>query len=307
MKLKVGIVTPAFFYGPYWAARAKGWYADFGLDVEILDLGGIDEVTAALKAGDIQVGVGSPEHVVHDVEQGGDLRMFGGNVNQLTHSLIVQPEIKRIEDLRGKVIGVSALNAGTSSLFMDLLARHGLSPADYTVVAAGPVPPRHDMLLQRKIDAAMQTDPHNYMAEDAGLRNLGHVSGWISHFQFTSVNARQGWAADNAHAMLGFLRATLRGSRFMRDDAEGAIEVAAAHQLMDRKYLRRAWEDHIGGAVPIDLHLDQRSIAKAVELMRRDRTSASAFVSDGRPSRYVSLHLLEQAQRAEGLPVRTLD
>lgn len=306
MKLRVGIVTPAFFYVPYWAALAKGWYADFGLDVEILDLGGIVEVTEAIKSGRIEVGVGSPEHVVHDVESGGDLRMFGGNVNRLTHSLIVQPEIRRIEDLRGKVIGVSALNAGTSSLFIDLLARHGLAPSDYTVVAAGPVPPRHDLLLQRKIDAAMQTDPHNYMAEDAGLRNLGLISNWIPYFQFTSVNALQSWAGRHPEAMLGFLRATLRGSHFMFNDAEGAIDVAASHQLMDRRYLRRAWEDHVKGAVPADLHLDRRSIGTAVELMRRDRASAQDFRSDGAPSRYVSLDLLEAAQRAEGIPVRTL-
>src|SRR5215213_387507 len=93
-RVRVGIVTPAFFYVPYWAALEHGWYSDNGVEVEILDLGGIDAVTKALKDGSIEVGIGSPEHIIHDVESGGSLRMVGGNVNRLTHSLIAQPEIK---------------------------------------------------------------------------------------------------------------------------------------------------------------------------------------------------------------------
>jgi NitT/TauT family transport system substrate-binding protein len=306
MKIRVGIVVPAFFYVPYWLAQARGWYREFGLDVDIVDLDGIVQVTNALKSGDIQVGVGSPEHVIQDVAAGGDLRMFGGNVNRLTHSLIVQPEIKHIEDLRGRTIGVSALNAGTSSLFIDLLARHGLQPGDYRVVGGVVVPPRHEMLLRREIDAAMQTDPHNYMAEDAGLRNLGLVADWIPHFQFTSLNARQSWVDDHPEEMVGFLRATLRGSALMIRDAEASIDVAAGHQLMDRRYLLRAWEDHVSGAVPVDLHLDRRAIATDVEMMCRDRETAMTIPNDGDVTRYVSLDLLERAQIAEKIPRQTL-
>ena len=306
MKLNVGIVTQAFFYVPFWAALAKGWYREFGLDISFVDLRDINGVTRALQTGEVQIGIGSPEHVIHDVEAGGDLRMFGGNVNRLTHSLIVQPEIERIEDLRGKIIGVAALNAGTSSLFIDLLASHGVMPGDYRLVSAGAVPPRHEALLRREIDAAMQTDPHNYMAEDAGLRNLGLVADWVPYFQFNAVNARLGWVEQHRQAMIDFLRASLRGSAFMFDDAEGAIDVAAGYQVMDKKYLRRAWEDHIHGAVPRDMHLDRRSIATARSLMRRHRAADVALADDADPARYVSMDSLAEAQRLEGLTVNTL-
>ncbi len=66
--LDLGIVVPAFFYVPYWAAVERGFYADVGLDVEITVFGGIDAVTKALRDGRVQVGIGSPEHVIPDVE-----------------------------------------------------------------------------------------------------------------------------------------------------------------------------------------------------------------------------------------------
>jgi len=140
--LHVGIVVPAFFYVPYWAAHENGCYQELGLDVKFTVYGGIDPLTKALKTAQVDIGIGSPEHVIHDIEAGGELRMVGGNVNRLTHSLITQPEIKTLKDLRGKTLGVSALSGGTSSLFIDILEREGLRhPEDYTIVEAGVVPP----------------------------------------------------------------------------------------------------------------------------------------------------------------------
>lgn len=306
--IKVGIVTPAFFYVPYWAAADKGWYREAGLDVEVIDLGGIDAVTAELKAGRIHVGVGSPEHVIHDVEAGGELRMVGGNVNRLTHSLIARPGIERLEDLRGRQLGVSALSGGTSSLFVDILERVGLRyPGDYTMVEAGPVIPRHAQLMSGEIDAGMQTDPHNYLAEDAGLSNLGPVSQWIPYFQFTSVNVRQDWAAAHGEALTSFLAASIRGSQWMFSSEEGAAAFARERMGIEDRYARRAWRDHVeSDAVPVDLHLDDRSIQTAIAMIRRDRSSVHRIPEHAPSQRYVAGSYLREAQRRLGLPERVL-
>ncbi len=307
-QLHLGIVVPAFFYVPYWAALERGFYADADLDVTITSFGGIEPVTQALGDGTIQVGVGSPEHVIHDVEAGGDLRMVGGNVNRLTHDLIAQPEIKRLEDLRGKVIGVSSLSGGTSSLFMEIMKGVGLEhPRDYKLVAAGVVPPRHEMLMRREIDAGMQTDPHNYIAEDAGLSNLGPVSQWIPYFQFTSVNVRLGWAESHPDVMTRFLAASIRGSRWMADNKADAIALAQRCMGVEERYAARAWHDHVDGdALPLDLHLDRRSIQTAMDMIRTDRSSNFTIPGDTPPERYVAQRFLRQAQVAAGVPERTL-
>ena len=307
-QLHLGIVVPAFFYVPYWAALEQGFYADAGLDLTITSFGGIEPVTQALRDGSIQVGVGSPEHVIHDVEAGGDLRIVGGNVNRLTHDLIAQPEIKRLEDLRGKVIGVSLLSGGTSSLFIEIMKGVGLEhPRDYTLVAAGVVPPRHEMLMRREIDAGMQTDPHNYIAEDAGLSNLGPVSQWIPYFQFTSVNVRLGWAESHPDVTTRFLAASIRGSRWMADNKADAIALAQRRMGVEERYAARAWHDHVGGDVlPLDLHLDRRSIQTAMDMIRNDRSASFTIPGDAPPGRYVAQCFLRQAQVAAGVPEHTL-
>lgn len=300
--LRVGLVVPAFFYVPYWIARDTGLYEQQGLKVEFVVFGGIDPLTHALQQGDIEVGIGSPEHVIHNVEASGNLRMVAGNVNRLTHSLIAQPEIRRLEDLRGKTIGVSALSAGTSSLFTDILERAGLHPGDYRVVEAGVVPPRHHRLLERSIDAAMQTDPHNYMAEDAGFTNLGAVADWIPHFQFTSVNVDIAWAHEHEDTLTRFLAASIQGSGVMFNDQGQSVAVAAQYMDVEKRYLDHAWHDHVDGfAVPADLRLEARSIATALDMIRRDRTTRIRVSQDASFDKYINTRFLRGAQQLAGV------
>lgn len=303
--IQLGVVIESFFHLPFWAGVRNGWYRELGLDVSLTIPGGIEETTSALKTGRIDIGVGSPEHVIHDVEQGGSLRMVGGNVNRLTHHLIVQPEIRKLEDLRGKVLGVSALTGGTSSLFIDILDRVGVHPGDYTIVAAGTVPPRHLKLMNREIDAGLQTDPHNYLAEDAGLNNLGPVSQWIPFFIFNSINARADWAKDNADSLIRFLQGTIQASRWMFEDRAGAVALAAEWMNIAPHYADRAWDDHVGAdAVPLDLHIKRQAVQTTLDMMQRDRDIVLA--ADARAEKYVALDYLRAAQEKLGIPVNLL-
>ena len=301
--LELGIVVPAFFYVPFWAADRKGFFAEQDLDVAITVLDGIDPLTASLKDGRVDIGVGSPEHVIHDVEGGGKLRMIGGNVNVPTHDLIAQPEIKTLADLRGRTLGVSSLSGGTSSLFVEILERAGLSyPGDFEMVAAGVVPPRHLKLLSREIDACMQTDPHNYMAEDEGFSNLGPVKSWIPFFQFTSVNVSVDWATAHRESVVRFLMASIRASHWMAENEREAVAIAVEEMGVEERYARRAWQDHVeGDALPLDLDLNPQSIGTALDMIRKDR-GATIRVSDSSDwTRYVDGTFLAEAHRRLGI------
>lgn len=306
--IRVGLVTDGFFNVPFYAGVDQGLFAAAGLAVENVVMGGIDAVTEGLRNGDIQVGVGSPEHIIQDVEAGGSLRMVAGSLNRLTHSLVVQPGITSLADLRGRVIGVSALSAGTSSLFRSILDDVGLSwPGDYTIVEAGAVPPRHERLLSGEIDAAMQTDPHNYIAEDAGLDSLGSVMDLIPWFQFTSINVNTKWAEPNEDAVVSFLEVVLDTSEWMYSNRAGAVAAARPHMRIDDRYIERAWEDHITTeTLPRDLRLLKPSIQTALSMMRRYRESESPVDPGATPDKYVDERYLAQAQQNRGMPVSVL-
>ena len=304
-RIRFGVVIEAMHHLPYWAALQHGQYRDRGLDVEFTVCGSVEETTRALKSGEIDVCAGSPENVIQDVEAGGNLRMIGGNVNRLTHDLIVQPEIKSLADLRGKVVGVSTPTGGTSSLFIDVLRQAGLTQGEYRIVVAGVVPPRHAKLMAREIDAGMQTDPHNYIAEDAGLGNLGHVSQWIPYFIFSSINTRLDWAEAHGDALTHLLAASIQASQWMFADRAAACALAASWMNIDQGYTERAWDD-LGelDAVPVDLHIKAASLRRTIENMRNDRQIS--IETDVLISKYLNLEYLAAAQKLLGLPANLL-
>src|SRR5262245_6949751 len=193
-QINVGIVSRTFFYLPLWAAVDKGFFAAEGLEIGTTILGNASQVPPLLD-GSLQVVIGGPEGVLQSVAGGGPLRIVAGNTGRLTHSLIAVPRVARIEDLRGATIGILNMVEGTFFQLKEMMAAHGLHyPADYRVKETGGVPPRHKALMEGTIDAGLQSIPWNYVAEDAGLKNLGEVSKYVPDWQFVSVNVNNDWA-----------------------------------------------------------------------------------------------------------------
>ena len=103
--------------------------------------------------------------------------------------------IRTFEDLRGKTVGVSSIEAGSSSLVMKLLSARGLEyPRDYKMRAVGPILARWELLQSGEIDAGLQGAPLNYIAIDQGFPSLCEPRQEVPDFQFTSLNVDRRWA-----------------------------------------------------------------------------------------------------------------
>ena len=125
-QLTLAVVSRNYFNLPCWIALHAGLFAAEGLEVRIDHIEGIEEVNDRLRDGRAQLAYGVTEHVILDAEAGGSQRIIGGNVNRLPFSFIASAGIADYAGLRGKRIGVSSLRAGSSSLIIRLLARHGV-------------------------------------------------------------------------------------------------------------------------------------------------------------------------------------
>src|SRR5215212_5363828 len=217
--LTVAVVSRNYFNMPAWTAKHAGLFATEGLEVAIDHIEGIEEVDARVRDGRAQLACGVTEHVVLDAEGGGRQAIIGGNVNKLPFSFIARPEVRGLEDLRGRRIGVSSIRAGSSSLVMRLLAARGLGyPEDYELVPCGPILARWDLLRSGRIDAGLQGAPLDRIALDQGFVSLGNPRDEVPDFQFTSLDADAGWAAVNRDLTLRFCRAFLRAhERFYTD------------------------------------------------------------------------------------------
>jgi len=243
-QLTFAAVSRNYFNLPIWIAKHRGMLADEGLDVAIELYEGVDEVTNRLRDGRAQIGYGITEHVTLDSEAGGFLEIVGGNVNRLPFSLIAGKNIRSFDDLRGKTVGVSSIEAGSSSLVIQLLAARGLEyPRDYNMRAVGPILARWDMLQSGEIDAGLQGAPLNYIAIDQGFSSLCEPRQEVPYFQFTSLNVDKRWARANVEVMYRFMRALVRAHEWFFANREGVAPIAMAETGITKDYVMRAWDD----------------------------------------------------------------
>jgi ABC-type nitrate/sulfonate/bicarbonate transport system substrate-binding protein len=267
-----------------WVAEEHGFFADANIEVAATMFGNASQVPPLLD-GTFHVAIGSPELAIQNAASGGPLRLIAGNAGKLVHSLIARAPFKRIEDLRGRTIGILNKKEGTFFALRTMLAAHGLNyPGDYKVKDTGGVPPRHKALLAGEIDAGLQSVPWNYVAGDEGMNNLGDVIDYVPEWQFVSLNANRDWAAANRTLLTGFLRALLRGTQWLYANRAAAAEIAARRLPAPLHHAERAWDFFTGtGALTRDMAVNVRGLAcviatlKEAGLLPKDAPDAPDF------------------------------
>jgi ABC-type nitrate/sulfonate/bicarbonate transport system substrate-binding protein len=245
-KLAIGLVSRTYFNMPLWIGIERGYFADESIAIESTIFGNASQVEPLLD-GTFQAFIGSPETAVQNAAAGGPLRIVAGNAGKLVHSLIARAPFKRVEDLRGGMIGIFNFKEGTFFHIKAMLAAHGLRyPADYKVKETGGVPPRHKALLAGEIDAGLQSVPWNYVAEDAGMNNLGEASDYVPDWQFVCVNVNSRWAAANRELVVRFLRAIRRGTEWLYAHRAGSSPIAMRELPAPQADAERAWDYFTG-------------------------------------------------------------
>ena len=127
-----------------WIAKEQGLFSKHNLDVQPIFIIATQAAQAML-AGEVQVGLIGPTHVINAVAAGGDMVMIMGNQNRVRYQLIAHPSIKRPEDLKGKTFGIGASMAGLATLAAFIALDHlGLNPRrdNITLLPTGSEPSR---------------------------------------------------------------------------------------------------------------------------------------------------------------------
>ena len=126
--IKMSYVVPTVNYGALFVAVDKGYFAQEGIEVEIIQAGG-GVATPALISGDLQFS-GSPSVALSADMKGAHLKAIFVGSDQSGFQLWVQPDIKKLEDLKGKQVGIISRGDTTEIGMRYILAKHHL-PDDF--------------------------------------------------------------------------------------------------------------------------------------------------------------------------------
>ena len=133
--VKVGITSKTLFFIPYYVGQKKGFYAAENIRIEPVLIGRSDVQLGALLAGELQFGSLNADATIVINEKGGNLKVIAGVDNSAPYILVGGRGYRKLDDLRGARIGVSALRGGATSILLDYLKSKGLlHPRDFSML-----------------------------------------------------------------------------------------------------------------------------------------------------------------------------
>src|SRR5882724_10624910 len=167
-KIRIGYPSLSFRQSNVWVAKEVGLFNKYGLEVEPIFLRGGQMATQALVAGDPPiVNIGT---VVQAGLQGHDIVLIASSENAYNYSVVSRAGINKIEELKGKRLGVSGFGSASHNAALILFKKFNLEPnKDVSLVVAGPTSDRLSAVEGGRIDATLLTPSELPRARKQGL------------------------------------------------------------------------------------------------------------------------------------------
>jgi len=213
---------------PIAVAERRGLFRREGLDFRVVIPlpGGSDRMIAALHDDTVDLTHVATPFLVRAALAGSDAVAIAAEFNNPIYSLVAQPGIRGVADLKGKLVGLADPGGSITLSMRKLLALHGLRESEVRVKTIEGTPARLNCLRRGECAAVPLGQPQDLLAASEGYRVLGLSSEAVPEFLYTVTAARRSWAAANRNAVVRYVRALAASFRIIRDPAERASVVS---------------------------------------------------------------------------------
>ena len=105
--IKVPYVSISGFQAPLYLAERAGLFKKYQLDAQLIYMPGGSLLVQTLLSGDVGVASLAPPSAVSAWAKGAELAIVAGGIERALNVLMVNPKIKRVEELKGKRVAIS--------------------------------------------------------------------------------------------------------------------------------------------------------------------------------------------------------
>src|ERR1041384_7894949 len=189
-----------------WIPYEAGIFRKYGLDIELLYVGGGGRAAQVVQSGEVPIGLFTGGAVINSNLAGGDLVVIGSSMNVMTFSIVARPEIRRVEDLKGKKIGVTRFGSATD---FGLRYAEGQWPIkrqrDFAVIQLGGMPEQLNALRTGALDAAVLNFESTIVARKEGFRELANIGKLGLSFPTSSLATTRSFIRRNENTVRKFI------------------------------------------------------------------------------------------------------
>ncbi|MGH7197791.1 MAG: ABC transporter substrate-binding protein [Candidatus Omnitrophota bacterium] len=242
-KIRVGVPSITVANIIIFVAKEAKLFEKYGLDAEVIVVQGSGVASKAMIGGSLDIAPVATPTVIGATLSGSDLTILAHTMPSVVHALVVKPEIKRPEDLKGKKIGVSSFGSLTDFLVRYIMTKKGLNPdRDATLIQIGGDNERLAALAQGTADAAALSYPGYARAQRLGFPMLWDSSKEV-HYPWMEIVTRRATVQRDREMVLNYMKAHLEGiALFKRDRGFGRRVIRKTLKLDDDELVRESYQ-----------------------------------------------------------------
>ena len=278
-------------------ALKRNFFKDENLDVEVIRMNPNVAITA-LATGDIDYCqlFGA---VVGGAIAGLPVRIVAGFLDNWPMTLIAQPELKTLKDLRGKTLGISSFGATPDVAARMMIKQAGIDPEkDIKVLALGSDAARMTGLMQRVVDVVVMSPPADTQLEKQGYKILARAYE-LFNFPYLGLGTNTRKIKEKPHEIRRVIKAAIRANRFIRDNRDESVRTFMSWGKVEREFAYASYDAlrnlfNADGAVPED------GLKLVIDQARRSGKVSREVA----PSEVADLTFLRDAQAELGIRAR---
>ncbi len=224
-------------------AQDRGYMKEEGIDLKTV----FTEATPgiqAMMAGSIEFTNSGTSALVALSRGSAPLKVVLATNDQVLQWLIARPNITSAKDLKGKKIATTGVAAVGTFMLKQILTKKGLNgQKDVNYIDPGPNN-QLTALLSGVMDAAVLGPDQRIIALDNGMKELFYFGNEVKNSWGTLATTDR-VIKERPKMLAGFIKASLKALRWLRQDREGAIAALVKFSGADRAQSARVYDDTI--------------------------------------------------------------
>lgn len=261
-KVVLNEVAHSIFYAPMYVAIEKGYFAEEGIDLELVTGFGADKVMTAVISGEAQIGFMGSESSIYAYNEGANDYVV--NFAQLTQRagnfLVAREEMTDFqwEDLKGVDVLGGRKGGMPQMVFEYILKQNHIDPVkDLNINQSIDFGSTAAAFAEGQGDYTVEFEPHATALEEEGkgyvVASLGSDSGYVP---YTAFSAKKSYMEAHPDIIQGVTNALQKGMDYVKVHTPKEIaeviapqfeetEVETIKTIVTRYYDQDTWKDNL--------------------------------------------------------------
>ncbi|MBS9403301.1 ABC transporter substrate-binding protein [Halomonas sp. TRM85114] len=279
-KIRLAFCSQLLCVVPYEATRAAGFFAEEGLDVELVYTRGGSAALQALNGGAVEYAATSFDAALNAFASGADIARVATTGRLPLFALATSVEraetITEVSDLEGRTLGVSALGNADHAFLRYLLDRAGvdLDSVEFATVGTN----LYDALRLGQLDAGMVQEPALSLLQERGARVL--VNGMDIEdaneylggaYEFMGVAVRTEELEERREEIRALGRALAKGLQYVQEAEPEALVDALPREIItggDREIVAASLERYRSSLYPREVELNLEVMQRVIDVQK---------------------------------------